>query len=268
MCETDISVDLAQLCQCRDVATRTMHDTPLELLILGGQGALASAEFHCRLIHRLAESVTFASDAAYPRVLHWSEALPGLGVQGLEQPEVAYVELYRRIQRMPFSRPPLVVLPCNSLEPVAQRLNAVCSQLHAQAEPAAQTPMILEALTPWSLGRSWLAYRQQPTLVMGSRSLQQALLHDPTRPGHVQPCDEAQQTLSDAVIEAVVAGKLREARAALAAFLDKQGLPRQHVLLACTELSVAQPQDRFPYVSDTLDLLVAFSASRLKAGRK
>lgn len=242
-----------------------MHSTPLELLILGGQGALASAEFHLRLVKQLSLSAPSADDEAYPRIVHWSEALPGLTPQGLVDVDLAKTALTHRLKSLPFVRPPLVVMPCNSLEPIARELNSQVSVLHALDPTQA---LIQEALTPWSLAHDWIALRQQPVLVMSSRSHQNGLREGlrglVSPPSNLLLSDALAQAVSDAVIEQVLAGNLEHAQRQLAAFLDEKA-GQTHVLLACTELSVAQPLDRFPHVTDAMDLLVQFVARRLRA---
>lgn len=214
--------------------------------ILGGQGAMASAEFHRRFIRRWACLPGIVADSDYPDVLHWSSPLRGLDSRGLQDHTTAWHELHGRLTLMQAWGADLVAVPCNSLHPTLPDLRS-----------AFQRPL----LSPWDAVAPLLAAPAGALAVLGSRSLRCALMQDPSL--HSLPLRAEEGKAVDVVIDAVLRGKLRAASAALAELLSRLGRrhaqQRLHVLLACTELSVAYCAGAMPdfvQVTDTLDVLV------------
>lgn len=214
--------------------------------ILGGQGALASAEFHRRFVRRWASMPGIVTDSDYPDVLHWSSPLPGLDSRGLQDPTVAWHALHGRLTLMEGWGADVVALPCNSLHPTLPDLRS-----------AFQRPL----LSPWEVALPVLAAPGLSLVVLGSQSLRGALTEDSRLSSLPLTCEEAQTV--DLVIDAVLRGDLRTASGALSELLSRLGRRHAqgqlHVALACTELSVAYcagPMPHFVEVTDTLDVLV------------
>ena len=209
--------------------------TTFKVGVLGGQGALASATFTVRLAQAWARLHACHTDADYPALLHWSEALPGLSLSGLDDVEPALEVLVPRARALSGLGARVLALPCNSLHPLQQ-------QLQARSGVRTLTPLS-EAKTP---RRAWLLASPSTTDSLAGNS--KTLWELPSR---------VQAAALQFVIQSVVRGELVESRAVAQDLLTQ--LQRQKaavpVVLACTELSCLQ-LSAVPGVIDTMDALV------------
>ena len=237
-----------------------MHRPSSKLGILGGLGAVASAEFHQRFLAHWAQQNPVRDDWSYPCILHLSAPLPGLTPLGVEHPEQARQALAERLQVLADWGAQAVAIACNSLHPLREACEAACG---------------LQILDPWKAALPALARLAEPVAVLGSRSLQ-AHLKEPgaakALPAQCVLLLEHEHRLVDNVIAQALQAKLPQAATLLEHLLGslQQREPElRHVVLACSELSVAKrhlktfERDRAPPASrqplaflDTLDCLV------------
>lgn len=201
-------------------------EAPLEqrprrrLGILGGQGALASAQLHQRLIEAWARRWDCSNDSDYPAIVHLSESLPGLGPEGLHDRDAAALALRERMWMLAFMHVKTVAVACNSLDGLAQDAGEF---------------MGVTVHTPWSVARQMLS--EQELTVLCSRS-RRTYCEEALKDSSWRLCSPDSQCLVDEVIGCVLQGQHARAKAALSAVVASSGRGTR-VLLACTELSVA-----------------------------
>lgn len=241
-------------------ATPGMHTPYSKLGILGGIGAVASAEFHQRFLVHWAQQNPVRDDWSYPCILHLSAPLPGLTPLGVEHPEQARQALAERLKVLADWGAQAVALACNSLHPLREACEAACG---------------LRIIDPWQAALPTLARFKEPVAILGSRSLQAHLKEHgaaKTLPSRCLLLLEHEHRLVDNVIAQVLQARLPQAATLLEHLLGslQQREPElRHVVLACSELSVAKRlletlgPDRTPVASrqslaflDTLDCLV------------
>lgn len=229
----------------------TKHARP-RLAILGGQGALASAAFHQRLVTAVTKlpGLRVEEDDDYPDILHLSAALPGLGNEGVVSPRLALQALRERVRLAEDWGARLVLFPCNSV-------HSLLGDLRQETD--------VSLLCPWDTAQATLrlASSMNPWLVLASASLRRELVETPgaleaaVRQRAVALPTAPEARVVDEVIALVVAGAVKDARAAfktklLPALCRERDEPMR-LVLGCTELSVACRGVPHGWVRETLD---------------
>ena len=228
--------------------------SPYRLGILGGLGAVASAEFHRRFLLQWARSKAIADDKDYPDILHISTSLAGITPRGLEDELAARTALQDKLETFRSWGAQLVAVPCNSLQPVLASL-ADCS---------------LRKVNPWDSAQPLLRSLQKQFIVLGSKSLRASLpTNSSTGFAALQQLGEPRERLVDAIIEKVLRGELSRAKLLWEHLLDElQWLfpPLDGLVIACSELSVVHHYSNTSpsfAVLDTLDCLVQETVAHL-----
>lgn len=193
--------------------------------ILGGQGALASATFHRRLIYTWSQTRSCTSDFDYPVIDHLSRPMPGIGLEGLESPAQARETLAAVLAGFYQRGAGCVAMPCNSLDDLAR-------------DPGFQLAR-MPLMTPWGCAKA--AFGRNPLIVLCARSRRNAFSQADTPAWQLPP--EHVQIWVDHAIAFVVQGNFTQAQEAFDRVLRllrqeaAESAPLLPVLLACTELS-------------------------------
>ncbi|WP_162487212.1 MULTISPECIES: aspartate/glutamate racemase family protein [unclassified Variovorax] len=202
--------------------------------------------FQVRLVQAWARQMSGAclQDEHYPAIIHLSEALQGLGADGVECRRRAAASLARGVSLLKEAGAAFVAAPCNSLGEVLTNCTGTLG---------------LEVFTPWN---SAPAMRQPAsTAVLCSKSMRAYL--SARYPELIFPSDAAQAAVQ-LLIEQGMAGQAPSACLLQALISEQLRRGVAEVRIACTELSCAQlePDER---VLDTMNCLVRATADRAQA---